>query len=465
MRKLPDLFETSPTAQPPYSGGTAAEAVRGPARSLHGFRSGGTESPSSILYPYYIEFVKKKQTNICLFSEKCSFSGRKPLFGGGRRAQPPESRPKRHKAALNGTARGAFLKPWRRLIFLRRFRRHRQLALLQQRVSALRLSGTLAAGTHRKSNRPFTPAKQNAAKPPARRIFRRTFRPPGKIRLKPTKPDACRQAEPADRHPLKSAGRRPRPSQPSRPVAPATPAAFRRQPRSRACGLAAAIPCRDRTAVRTSSVRSLPPSASARPLSGIFSDCLDRPKTAHAQRRMPPPKMQGWFLRHSSAPEGRSAIGLKTAALNELHPKTIRENTETEYRPNARFLNRHSGPIAKKAAALSHGPNFYLCGGTIGNMAHSFALAHSKTIRLRLLLHVCARCIRQQHSHRHAGSVTARISLHICPGSAAAADRAQAGASTNARPLVRTFAAALPTRLHGSKTAHTTAQNTRMTHT
>lgn len=74
---------------------------------------------------------------------------------------------------------------------------------------------------------------------------------------------------------------------------------------------------------------------------------------------MPPPKMQGWFLRHSSAPEVRSAIGLKTAALNELHPKTIRENAETEYRPNARFLNRHSGPIAKKAAALSHGSNFY----------------------------------------------------------------------------------------------------------
>lgn len=61
-------------------------------------------------------------------------------------------------------------------------------------VSALRLPGTLAAVTHRKSNRPFSPAKQNAAKPPARRIFRRTFRPPGKIRLKPTKPDACRQA-------------------------------------------------------------------------------------------------------------------------------------------------------------------------------------------------------------------------------------------------------------------------------
>ena len=109
-------------------------------------------------------------------------------------------------------------------------------------VSALRLPGTLAAGTHRKSNRPFTPAKQNAAKPPARRIFRRTFRPPGKIRLKPTKPDACRQAEPADRHPLKSAGRRPRPRQPSRPAAPATPAAFRRQPRSRACARAAAPP-------------------------------------------------------------------------------------------------------------------------------------------------------------------------------------------------------------------------------
>lgn len=102
-----------------------------------------------------------------------------------------------------------------------------------------------------------------------------------------------------------------------------------------------------------------PPSASARPLSGIFSDCSDRPKTAHTQRRMPPPKMLGCILRHSSAPEGRSAIGLKTAALNELHPKTIRENAETEYRPNARFLNRHSGPIAEKAAALSHGPNFY----------------------------------------------------------------------------------------------------------
>ena len=87
------------------------------------------------------------------------------------------------------------------------------------------------------------------------------------------------------------------------------------------------------------------------------------------------------------------------------------------------------------------------------------------TIRLRLLLHDCARCIRQQHSHRHDDSGTARISPHICPGSAAAADRAQAGVSTNARPLVRTFAAALPTQLHGSKIAHTTAQNTRMTHT
>lgn len=86
---------------------------------------------------------------------------------------------------------------------------------------------------------------------------------------------------------------------------------------------------------------------------------FDRPKTAHTQRRMPPPKMQRWFLRHLSAPEGRSAIGLKTAALNELHPKTIRENAETEYRPNARFLNRHSGPIAKKVAALSRRPNFY----------------------------------------------------------------------------------------------------------
>ena len=156
---------------------------------------------------------------------------------------------------------------------------------------------------------------------------------------------------------------------------------------------------------------------------------------------------------------------VKTAALNELLPKTIRENAETEYRPNARFLNRHSGPITKKAAALSHGQIFILRGGTIGHMAHTFALAHSKTIRLRLLLHDCARCIRQQHSHRHAGSGTARISLHICPGSAAAADRAQAGEPTNACPLVRTFAAALPTRLHGSKIAHTKAQNTRMTRT
>ena len=111
-----------------------------------------------------------------------------------------------------------------------------QPALLQPRVSALRLSGTLAAVTHRKSNRPFTPAKQNAAKPPARRIFRRAFRPPGKIRLKPTKPDACRQAEPSP--PLRL----------RRPLSDGNPGAALVASRRRS---------RDRTAVRTSSVRSL----------------------------------------------------------------------------------------------------------------------------------------------------------------------------------------------------------------
>ena len=206
-------------------------------------------------------------------------------------------------------------------------------------VSALRLPGTLAAGTHRKSNRPFTPAKQNAAKPPARRIFRRTFRPPGKIRLKPTKPDACRQAEP------------PPPLRLRRPLSDGNlgaelVASRRRSP-------AGTGPQYGQVLYAASSVRKR---ASA---FGHILRLFDRPKTAHAQRRMPPPKMQDRFLRHSSAPEGRSTIGLKTAALNELHPKTIRENAETEYRPNARFLNRHSGPIAKKAAALSHRPNFY----------------------------------------------------------------------------------------------------------